>query len=199
MKANVINLVYRQDRLLEVAAECKREGLQLVRHEAVNGQDVFFKTISTKRMRGHAGCQSSHMKVLQSIKGTSDWHLIIEDDAVLLDGFLSEVKEVISSLPIDATMCYLGGNTYLYEDSTKEYNDSFVRAYKVMATHCYLVKDESIDNILHVLNKRWHKVDVMLMEYQMNNVVYMTKKCLSWQRESFSNIGFKTIISSPKY
>jgi GR25 family glycosyltransferase involved in LPS biosynthesis len=51
MKAHVINLKHRTDRLNEIKLECKREGIELVRHEAVDGQKQFFNVIPSKRMR----------------------------------------------------------------------------------------------------------------------------------------------------
>lgn len=199
MIANIINLERRPDRKEEMIQECESKGLNPVFHIAIDGQKDFFGKIHTRRMRGHAGCQQSHINLLKRIKGTQDYHLILEDDAVLTDGFKLELDNVLNKLPNDWTMCYLGGNTYLYENSVEDFDEYFYRALRVMATHCYLVKDECIDNILNVLESRYHKVDVMLMEYQLNNVVYLTKKCLSWQRESMSDIVFKKTISSPKY
>jgi GR25 family glycosyltransferase involved in LPS biosynthesis len=199
MKAHVINLKHRRDRLTQIKNQCEKESLDFVRHEAVNGQKQFFDVIPSKRMRGHAGCQQSHMNLLSSVKGSSDWHLILEDDAVLIEGFKDKAKHIIDTLPKDAQMCYLGGNTYLYDDSIEDYNEELVRAFKVMATHCYIIKDSAIDSMLEVLNRRYHKVDVCMMDFQLENVVYMTKECLSWQRESMSDIVFKTTISSPKY
>ena len=199
MIANIINLERRSDRLKQINNECVREGLYLVRHEAVDGQKEFFTRIDTKRMRGHAGCQQSHINLLKRIKGTQEYHLILEDDAELIGDFKIELENTLDKLPKDWTMCYLGGNTYLYENSIEDSDEYFYRALRVMATHCYLVKDDAIDNILNVLESRYHKVDVVLMDYQLNNIVYMSKKCLSWQRESMSDIVFKKTISSPKY
>jgi GR25 family glycosyltransferase involved in LPS biosynthesis len=199
MKANIINLKHRTDRLKEIQSECEREGLELVRHNGVNGQDVFFKQFTNKRMRGHAGCWQSHVNLLNKVKGTAEYHLVIEDDAILCDGFKEKALSYINQLPNDCGLCYLGGSIDLYDNSIRDYNDSFNQALKVLATHCYVIKDSHIDLLLEVLNTRIYKVDVLFTEYQNTNLTLISKECLAWQRESFSDIGFKSFTHNTKY
>jgi GR25 family glycosyltransferase involved in LPS biosynthesis len=118
MKANVINLMHRTDRLKEIQSECTREVLELVRHNGVNGQDVFFKQFTNKRMRGHAGCWQSHVNLLNKVKGTSEYHLVIEDDAdTYVMGFKEKALSYISQLPEDCGLCYFGGSVNLTENA----------------------------------------------------------------------------------
>jgi GR25 family glycosyltransferase involved in LPS biosynthesis len=199
MKANVINLMHRTDRLKEIQSECTREQLELIKHNGVNGQDVFFKQFSNKRMRGHAGCWQSHVNLLNKVKGTSEYHLVIEDDAVLCEGFKSKALSYISQLPEDCGLCYFGGSVNLTYNARTEYNETFNQALNVLATHCYLVKDSHIDLLLEVLNTRVYKVDVLFTEYQSAHLTLISKECLSWQRESFSDIVFEHTNYKTKY
>jgi GR25 family glycosyltransferase involved in LPS biosynthesis len=199
MKANVINLIHRTDRLKEIQAEFTREGLELVRHDGVNGQSVFFNAFKNKRMRGHAGCWQSHVNLLNKVKGTANYHLVIEDDAVLCNGFKEKALYYINQLPEDCGLCYFGGSININKNSILYYNDSFNQALKVLATHCYVIKDSHIDLLLKVLNTRIYKVDVLFTEYQNTNLTLISKNCLSWQRESFSDIGFEILKYNTKY
>lgn len=199
MKANVINLAHRTDRLIQIQNECNREGLELIRHEGVNGQVVFANEFSNKRMRGHAGCWKSHVDILKNIKGKSDYHLVLEDDAVLCDGFKDKLLSYIDKIPEDCGLCYFGGSVNLVENSISDYNDLFSQALKVYSTHCYLIKDSHIDNLLEILNTRIYKVDVLFTEYQAKYLTLISKECLSWQRESFSDISFDVLKYNNKY
>jgi GR25 family glycosyltransferase involved in LPS biosynthesis len=198
MKANVINLNYRKDRLKEIQAECSREGLQLVRHEGVNGQKVFFDSFKNKRMRGQAGCWQSHVNLLNKVKGTSEWHLVLEDDEILCDGFKSKVEFYVSKLPTDCGLVYFGG-TLNQGEPIEPYNDLFNQAKYVLGTHCYLIKDTHIDKMLEVLNTRIYKVDVLFTEYQNKYLTLISKECLAWQRPSYSDITFINTNYNTKY
>lgn len=199
MIANVINMNHRTDRLEEIQAECDREGLELVRHEGVNGQEVFFEQFDTKRMRGHAGCWQSHVNVLNAVKGTARFHLILEDDAVLVIGFRNTILGQISCLPMDWSLVYFGGNIKLTKDAVIPYNYEFNQAKNVLATHCYVIRDTAIDELLEVLNTRIYKVDVLFTEYQKKHKTLISKKCLAYQRESFSDIGFEMFKFDTRY
>ena len=196
MIVHVINLPHRKDRLDYVKKVCKREGLELQRHEATNGQKVFASQFPNKRMRGHAGCHNSHVTLLQKIKGTADYHIILEDDVELTPNFKSKVEKYITT---DFDMLYLGGNLNVYDNPIEPFNDQFDIARKVMATHAYVVNDSSIDSILEIITKRVHKIDVMFMDVQQQMNALITKECLAWQRETFSDIGFKTLDVNTKY
>lgn len=196
MIVHVINLPHRTDRLEYVKKVCEREGLQLSIHEATNGQRKYVTQFTNKRMRGHAGCHHSHVTLLQKIRGTADYHIILEDDVELTPNFKSKVEKYIRQ---DFDMLYLGGNLTVYENPTEPYNDQFDIARKVMATHAYIVRDSSIDLILEVITKRVHKIDVMFMDVQQQMNALITKECLAWQRETFSDIGFKTLNTNTKY
>jgi len=199
MIAHVINMNHRADRLQEILTECIHTELELVRHEGVNGQEHFIEQFTTKRMRGHAGCWQSHVNVLNAVKGTGEYHLILEDDAVLIDGFKDKVKAYMNELPVNCGLVYFGGNLNVIKKAVIDYNDSFFQAFNVLATHCYVIRDSHIDALLEVLNTRIYKVDVLFTEYQNKHLSLMSKECLSWQRESLSDISFKMFKLNTRY
>ncbi len=198
MKVNVINLKSRPDRLSDITTICKREGLEIAIHEATNGQTKYLKEFDTKRMRGHAGCHNSHVTLLKKIKGTSPYHIILEDDAELIHGFKQKAEHYLSKLD-EWTMLYIGGNLNVYDDATEPYNEHFNLAKKVMATHAYIVNDSQIDEILKVIETRIYKIDVMYMDLQQSKDVHITKECLSWQRQTFSDISFQVLNMDTRY
>jgi GR25 family glycosyltransferase involved in LPS biosynthesis len=196
MIVHVINLPHRTDRLEYVKKVCEREGLELSIHEATNGQQKYAAQFTNRRMRGHAGCHNSHVTLLQKIKGRAEYHIILEDDVELTPNFKSKVQQYIKE---DFDILYLGGNINVYDNPTEPYDDQFDIARKVMATHAYIVRDSSIDSILEIITKRVHKIDVMFMDVQQQMNALITKECLGWQRETFSDIGFKTLNINTKY
>ena len=200
MIVHVINLPHRTDRLEYVKKVCEREGLQLSIHEATNGQRKYVTQFTNKRMRGHAGCHHSHVTLLQKIRGTADYHIILEDDVELIEGFKDKVERLIYELSSDDWfMLYLGGNLAVYENPVERCDEYFNYAKKVMGTHAYVINDFHIDEILEVITERVHKVDVMFMGLQQKVDVMISKECLAWQRETFSDIGFKTLNTNTKY
>ena len=199
MKANIINLEHRQDRLNEIKIECKREGLEVIRHDGVNGQVAFFKEADNRRMRGHYGCLQSFRNVLKSVKGSADYHLIMEDDVILTDGFVESVRLHMEEAPEDMKILYLGGHLHTLENATEDYNELFYRAKNVLGLYCWIIKDEYVDNLLSVFESRLWKADILAIEFQQLGGCYMTKKCHAWIRESYSDILHKFNNPNLKY
>lgn len=194
MKANVINLAHRPDRMCEIEMECSREGLDVIRHEAVNGVKLF--PDADKKLKGHFGCLHSHINLLKKVKGSNEYHLILEDDAILIEGF---EKKIFNLITLDFDLLYLGGNVFSFENATETFDDKLNIAKNVLCTHAYIIKDESINGLLEVLESRNYKVDVLFTEYQKNHNCFITKECLSWQRESYSDIIFNKMTTNLKY
>ena len=199
MKVNIINLERRPDRKEEMAAECKSKGLDPIFHIAVDGQKEFFKIESKKRMRGHFGCLQSHRNTLRAVKGTADYHIILEDDVILVDDFAESVKNHISILPDDWSMCYFGGHTKTLEGAVEDFDKDFFYARNVLGLYCYAVNDRYIDEILETLEARLWKADMVAIDYQQKRDVYISKKCHAWIRESFSDICHEVINPDLKY
>jgi GR25 family glycosyltransferase involved in LPS biosynthesis len=200
MTVHVINLKSRKDRLEHIKKVCDRESLRLSVHEATNGQQYYAKQFPNKRARGHAGCHHSHVTLLKKLRGTADYHVILEDDVELIEGFKDKVERLIYELSSDDWfMLYLGGNLNVYENPVERCDEHFNYAKKVMGTHAYVVNDAHIDDILEVITERVHKVDVMFMGLQQKVDVLISKECLAWQRETFSDIGFSVLNVNTKY
>jgi GR25 family glycosyltransferase involved in LPS biosynthesis len=199
MIAHVINLKHREDRLQYSQELLQREGLQMIVHEATNGQVEYLEMFDSKRMRGHAGCHNSHITLLEKIKGTAKHHLILEDDCELINGFKDKAQGYIDMMPNDFSVLYLGGNIGVFNKAIEPLNKHFSLAKKVMATHAYVVNDSQIDFILSILKRRVYKIDMMFMEVQQAVDVYITNECLAWQRETFSDIGFDVLKVKTKY
>jgi GR25 family glycosyltransferase involved in LPS biosynthesis len=199
MNVNVINLDHRTDRLAEMYLEFEKHKLELVRHQGVNGLNVFIKEAKNKRMRGHFGCLQSFRNLLKNIKGTSEYHIIMEDDVILIDDFKDSVLNHIKQAPKDWDMIYFGGHIKTLENAIEEYDDLFWKAKNVLGLYCWVIKDSSIDGLLNIFNSRLWKADILAIEYQNIAKVYITKKCHAWIRESFSDISQDVISPQLKY
>lgn len=199
MKAHIINLERRIDRKASQIAECKRVGIEPIIHKAVDGQREFFKMATTRRMRGHFGCLQSHRNVLRAIKGTSNYHLIVEDDVLFIDDVVESIQNHIKQLPEEWTMCYFGGHIHTMENAIEDFNGSFWYARNVLGLYCYVVKDEAIDDILETFESRLWKADMVAIDYQQKRDVYITKKCHAWVKEDYSDICHEVITPNLKY
>lgn len=199
MIANVINLERRIDRRDSQIKECERVGLVPVIHKAVDGQKEFFNMATTKRLRGHFGCLQSHRNVLKAIKGTAEYHLIIEDDVLFIDDVVSSIKNHIEFLPHDWSMCYFGGHIKTLENAIETFDSVFWYARNVLGLYCYAVKDECIDEILETFEARLWKADMVAIDYQQKKDVYITRKCHAWVKEDYSDICHEIINPKLKY
>jgi len=193
MNAHIINLKHRTDRRANMQAQCERLGLNPIFFDAVNGHEKY-PDEPRPLMRGHFGCLDSHKQLLESIKGTAYYHLILEDDAVLSDHVSEFVYKTIDTFiraqgTVLCDVLFLGGNITQMPDAVEDTVPSHVwRAKNVLCTHAYIIKDDSINMLLAVLNSRQWKVDILFTEFQKIANCYITKECLAWQDVSMSDI-----------
>jgi GR25 family glycosyltransferase involved in LPS biosynthesis len=199
MKANVINLEHRKDRLKQMKIELLKANLELFRHDGIDGTKVFFNHAVNKRMRAHFGCLQSFRNMLHLVRGTADYHLVMEDDVLLIDDFKKSVEMHLEKIPADWDMLYLGGHVKTLDNAVEEYNELFWKAKNVLGLYCWIIKDSSIDALLEVLNSRLWKADMLAIEFQQKSNTYMTRTCHAWVRESYSDISFEVIKPKLKY
>lgn len=143
MKAVVINLARRPDRLALFMTRWERLGLdvELEVFEAVDGNEVPVPDYWAENA-GAYGCYVSHLRVLREATGPV---LVLEDDAVFADDF----SRVVFQDP-DADIYYLGGRLDAFAAAP-------IRAgiYPINAsakTHAYFARNPSV--LVSVLEER---------------------------------------------
>lgn len=103
LKKYVINLKRRDDRLKEL-----RLPFDYTIFEATDGREVFSQY--PIKQQGFMGCWDSHRRLFNKIKEeNTEYTLIMEDDVDLVENFNERLNEVISELPNDWDLLYLGG------------------------------------------------------------------------------------------
>jgi GR25 family glycosyltransferase involved in LPS biosynthesis len=114
----VINLAESRDRWAAISSQCKREGLNCRRHEAVNGKNLNIaqmKIVKNKKLsKGGIGCSLSHINLwnyqLSKKPNNSQHFIVLEDDCIIEKGFKDKFYEIMSEVPQDFDILYLGGS-----------------------------------------------------------------------------------------
>lgn len=177
----VINLERRKDRLEQLNLP-----FGFFRIEAIDGS-IF--TDLPMKIRSHNGCRLSHIKTLEYIKKFKyESALIFEDDVVLCKDFDNKFEKVLTELPEDWDLLYLGSWNV---GDIKKYSESLNIAETVYCTHGYMIKDKFIDTVLESLKSRIWKVDVLLSEALSKGKCYVASPVLCWQAPGFSDIENK--------
>ncbi|MCL2623007.1 MAG: hypothetical protein FWD31_05000 [Planctomycetaceae bacterium] len=147
---------------------------------------------------GAWGCYRTHLNILEECLNRGIHSvLIMEDDAVCIDGFGGKVEHFWNHLPDDWSMVYLGGQ-HLQENLRlpRKVNDWVYRPYNINRTHCYGIRGrkmlETVYRHLHDYTS-WnvnHHVDHYLGELHKatKNGLYVPREWLVAQSEGRSDI-----------
>ena len=118
-----------------------------------------------ERRQGEIGCYLSHKRLLEYLN-TLDvhpdaGHLILEDDAVIDDDFLSTWNEKVNYLPKKWGLFYFGtgGNLRLGKS-----NHGIAKLVSCWGTHGYMVKHSMIPEILDHIRTMYEAIDIMLQD-----------------------------------
>ena len=117
----IINMKYRTDKKKRMEDELKKHNLDGNFIEAIVGYDIDIdKMIENKLInnkldrnlrRGEIGCYLSHIKVWKSFLRSNDkYALILEDDAVFIDGFKDKLRDLLKEITFPFDMIYLNDN-----------------------------------------------------------------------------------------
>ena len=147
---------------------------------------------------GAWGCYKAHLRILEDcLSNEIESVLILEDDAVCIDGFTEKVQEFWKHLPDDWEMVYLGGQ-HIQENIglPRKVNDWVYKPFNINRCHCYGFRGRRmIERAYKHLNNffEWkapHHVDHRLGELhkQMQTGLYVPKEWLVAQEEGQSDI-----------
>lgn len=142
-----------------------------------------------KNEQGFMGCLDSHRRLFSFAKENDiNTIMILEDDVIVCDDFIIKLKKVMSELPDNWDLLYLGG--WNVGEKIK-YSDSLDVAKKVYTTHAFIVKNKFFDTIINQINSRDWKVDVLLSEVLEKGNCFICNPTIAWQREGYSDIENK--------
>lgn len=186
MKAFVINLKKRTDRLEHITKECEMVRLGFELFEAIDGR-IKHKDVGGRIMPAALGCYESHLEVLKLALKEDSHVLVLEDDCVFCESFWEEFSKRLNRLPNNWDMFFLGGSL-LWENAVEDYTDYLKKAKNVLCTHSYMVNKKSISKLINHLEKRAFKVDVLYTEFQKENNCFISYPELTWQKEGYSDL-----------
>jgi len=147
---------------------------------------------------GAWGCYKAHLRILEDcLNHEINSVLILEDDAICVDGFTEKVRNFWNHLPEDWEMVYLGGQ-HIQENLglPRKINEWVYHPYNINRCHCYGFRGRRmIERAYKHLNNfpDWkvpHHVDHYLGELhkQMTTGLYVPKEWLVAQSEGKSDI-----------
>jgi len=153
--------------------------------------------------KGAWGCYKTHLRILEDCL-SREVHsvLILEDDAVCVEGFTEKVQTFWQHLPEDWGMVYLGGqNIQERQGLPRKVNDWVYKPFNINRTHCYGLRSRRMIEraYKHINNfvdwKVPHHVDHYFGELhkQMETGLYVPKEWLVAQSEGKSDVSGKNV------
>lgn len=89
---------------------------QIVNFQGIEDLNNPNKSFGLSLTKGAIGCAMSHKTIWEEVAETEkDLVLILEDDAVILPGFTQKISDIISELPDEWDILYLGSDQHTVE------------------------------------------------------------------------------------
>ena len=205
----VVNLDKDKERMEIVSKELKREKIPFKRFSAVNGKTLdlnsskcnkYFSEIGKNKLkRSQMGCSMSHITLWEDIskhKNPNDVFMILEDDAVIPEGFHNKILPYYNELPNDWDMVLLGANTLIGKKFSKHllYTDKSIKKNGNYGTYAYLIRPNCAKKLLKTCEKMDKTIDHYLNKnFYLKNKVYFCNPHLVTHNYNFmSNIFNRT-------
>lgn len=99
MLVHVINLPHRTDRIDFLSKVAKKENIDLQIHEGVYFHTIVPEPKVATKLKGHVGCLYAHKKTLIKVKGTAEYHIILEDDVDMIDWLIENPERFKPNKP----------------------------------------------------------------------------------------------------
>lgn len=157
----VISLNHRIDRRNHIEIELFRNNVDYSFSDATNGEKLesmdlqyFTKNAYNNLSKGSLGCAISHMKVWEkvAISKTSDLFLILEDDVILKQNFSLELNNLLSCIPIDFDIIFLGGFNNRPQDIEFFINESLFKSFNPRrGFYSYIINSESARKLINLV------------------------------------------------
>jgi GR25 family glycosyltransferase involved in LPS biosynthesis len=205
-----INLDRRKDRWNTICLpQFIKLNLQVERVSAVDGVLIDLPCDCSPQLRGRIGCAMSHLKVLRLAQQDHlERILILEDDVSFADDFIPMSSRLITHVPADWDMIFLGANHMI---KPTHIGNGITKFNKAFTTHAYIVNSRMIDKLIQLINRsinEWTQscentprtaLDVIYADLMSTHKVYGFHKTLVTQTPSISDIegryvNYKSIV-----
>ena len=174
----VINLDRRTDRMERLDTQLKNLGIEYKRFSAVDALE--------ENIPPYIAGKLSHQKVLEQLNGQKA--LILEDDALFVEGFQESFDEVMEYLPSDWDVFYLGVLLQPNIGKLIQVNKHWYRQVVSVAMHSYCVNPNQADFFASELDKYDGWVDVCFRLLADKTKAYVVQPNLVTQFPSFSDL-----------
>ena len=221
-----INLNRAPERKEHFLKQCKKESIpndKIKRFEAIDGKTYVFSEeqksmFSNSDFRNEPfapkimGNQLSHYSILQEmIKNQYKHILILQDDAILRDGFITHINHLVSNLPDNAEMVNFGFHAHAWYDSFQPWdlsndddtslckekiNDSVCRL-KDDLNPCSLAYLMTLQGAINMVNYFKNNGFLRATDWNFNNylkeknIFYFTNNVLTTGNHNFESSIFK--------
>jgi GR25 family glycosyltransferase involved in LPS biosynthesis len=179
----VINREDRQDRLEQIKDELRKQELNAVRFNAIIDSV------------GWKGCRDSHLSVLEHSYDYKQF-MVLEDDAMFLEGITDAMGLWEFDLPKDWDMLYLGCSP---QSPQQKHSDFLYKITEAKCTHAIIWHNRVGGAIDYILA---HKDEIKKFDRYLMEVIQPKFNCfciypmLVTQRESKSNIAQRSDVST---
>lgn len=196
-----VNLQRRPDRWQQFVANVPADWpfAAITHSQAIDGKRVPPPTW-WKQGAGAWGCYRSHMSLIEHcLNHGIESVLLLEDDALFPDDFVSRVSEFLRHVPDDWGMLYLGGQ-HLKKNvqPPEEINQHVWRPFNVNRTHAFALRGATMKAVYkHLHAQDWrngHHIDHHLGRFHQlrSHPIYCPREWLVGQAAGKSNISGKT-------
>lgn len=205
----IINLLRDIDKKSHIMAMLKPLNVNYQFFEAVDGKQLtqleiakIYDQKKAKKLRkrdlvvGELGCSLSHLGIYKKMIAEGiERAIILEDDAVLEDGFLQVINE-IESFPNDWELVLLGYGNPKYDCKIKKTNINNLSGYylyqsiaKISCTHGYIINQNGAKKILNENQKIYNPIDHFTGDYKTVNFYAIYPKIVNVNSDFLSDIG----------
>jgi GR25 family glycosyltransferase involved in LPS biosynthesis len=161
----------------------KQHGLEVEFFNGINGKKFGLKTIIPYKddnpdgddyfiSSGHIGCILSHYMLWQTLMYLPyEEILILEDDVVLCENFITEFSKYKVQLPDDWQYTFVGHCCLPPEYYQLKINDSIITTtHPPMCTHAYMIKKSSIPILLDTNHRAWSHIDIQIQKSSLKQL-----------------------------
>jgi len=208
----VINLDSSKKRLDEFTAKANAQNIPFKRWSAVKGRDMTyddFRSLGTprwalqdltKKRKGELGCYYSHFSLISEMSkksvSSNKAVLIFEDDVRFPENFLHKLQEVLSEVPSDWDIVFLG------HEKSKFFPGQTGKVRKLKdfwGCHAYIVRKSSIPKFLPYLQFPSEPIDNILEDLGARGFInnYAPVKPIAFPGTGVSDISDK--MPAPEY
>ena len=177
-KVIVINLDRRTDRMERLDVQLTELGIEYERFSAIDGKALGISPVEAGKL--------SHLEVLKGLNGQKV--LILEDDALFINGFQERFDAEMESLPEDWDVFYLGALTGKHTGKLIKKNEHWSQQVVSTGMQAYCVNPNKVDFFIEEVAKYEGYIDVCFRILATQSKAYIVQPSLVVQFPSYSDL-----------